>query len=378
VAAEQTSKDLRRVLRERVRGAVQAAADAPHRLTDAEVAELERLARLLAVDEGLRARSRWVVIAAVAAAVVVFMVLLALPLRTTEVDLELVAEEASFVVPERHVVIAATGVSALGVSGLRRFELPADPPRPALVLTAPAETDIAVRLSPDRSGGGVGAVDLGAVAVAATTRVWVRPGAGPRRHHLWLEPPPEALHADVQGRILLEAQGRPAERITVATAQQVRLEPGGRTVDLDLTLRDGTALVFLGRLPATDLAFSRVEEFEEPATTMVRRVSTVVSGRVAFADAPPREHRLHTGETLRLDGARGVIRALSVAEDGVHLEFHGRVHAVTTGWGDFERNITPTWVQYLQANQALSLLWGAVVSASALIVSLLRWWRAPS
>lgn len=107
----------------------------------------------------------------------------------------------------------------------------------------------------------------------------------------------------------------------------------------------------------------------------IRRVSTVLSGMLYLAELDNQEYMLRTGEELQFKESYGLIRILSLEEDQLSLQFHGRVRGLTTGWEDSRKNLMPNYLEWLSARHSLALLWSTTISLFLLFLGILRWWR---
>ncbi len=83
---------------------------------------------------------------------------------------------------------------------------------------------------------------------------------------------------------------------------------------------------------------------------------------------------LNAGSRLRLEGSEGMISRLTISSDGVTVVFDGEVRGAKTGPPGFERQLKPSWLDYLYHQQRLgffwaaaSFLWGLLWSARTLI-----------
>jgi hypothetical protein len=145
-------------------------------------------------------------------------------------------------------------------------------------------------------------------------------------------------------------------------------------VDTDLTLTDLSQPAFVSQLQAIGLSFSRIDEFRKRDETLIRHSSTIVSGTLYFEALDGLALSLRSGEVLTFERVAGVVRTLRLQHDDVALQFHGRVRGMRTGWGEMERSLMPTYLEWLKARHGLYLLWGSTLYCFGLIISLLRWW----
>jgi len=112
--------------------------------------------------------------------------------------------------------------------------------------------------------------------------------------------------------------------------------------------------------------------------TVVRRISTVLSGILYFQSLAGKEYHLRHGQEIRFKSCEGEIRTLELKDDRIALAFHGRVKGMTTGSDENRISLMPTYLEWLSARHALSLLWGTTLYIFGLILTVMRWWRTPS
>jgi hypothetical protein len=102
------------------------------------------------------------------------------------------------------------------------------------------------------------------------------------------------------------------------------------------------------------------------------------SGMLYFESLGGKEYRLRSGQEIRFEFSEGEIRTLELKDDRIAFEFHGRVKGMTTGSNDSQVSLMPTYLEWLSARHGLSLLWGTTLYIFGVILSVVRWWKAPS
>ena len=113
-------------LREMLHRRARAVASRPSRLGRSRASNwrIWALARLVAIGEAARRRPaprRWPLVAGLGLTLLLVSVLLFARTRETEIELDLDLSEASFVSSQLQTLADATGIAALGVSGLREL-----------------------------------------------------------------------------------------------------------------------------------------------------------------------------------------------------------------------------------------------------------------
>jgi hypothetical protein len=334
------------------------------------LANAQRLAQLTQLQRELtpsRRGSRWIVAALFAATLVVASVLLA-SVRETEVELDLTVSELRFTLDSPQQITELQQLASLGASGLAGIALPG--------------TDIAsrtpatgVRLAAAPSGAAAGTISLAPIAAPARSEVSLRIGDAPGEVRVSIKGLDAALRADVSGTIGVALPRRPKQVLDAATPQAIWLTPGPADLDLDLAPLNAAAAVFAPEITITDLALMRIDEVSQGGRTTVRRVSTVQGGSVYFDELGGRELRLRAHEALRFTRARGEIRSLRASGGQLAINFHGRVSGMTSGPLEHPRDLMPRWLDWLRANQPLSLLWSATAFLFGLLTAIWQWWK---
>ena len=131
--------------------------------------------------------------------------------------------------------------------------------------------------------------------------------------------------------------------------------------------------MFEDQLQATGLSFSRVDQSLDPVNTILRRVSSIKSGTLYLESLGGQERAVRDGESLEFDESSGIIRSLRLTDAGLVLRFRGTVSGMRTGWGDAQRTLMPSLLEWLKAQHGLSLLWGAALYVLGILVSLMKW-----
>ncbi len=377
-AAGDPLRDLLRRRAESLRGeALRSGGEAPAEGLD-HVARLQRLLEIHAAAHPAPVPRRWPLAVAFGLTLLVSSVLLFLRVSETDVDLDLRLSEVSFSIPTPQVLTASMSLATLGASGLRGVQLPA-PDGAGFERVGNAGVLSAVRLSAASSEGRQGTVSLAPIVLPAGTRVWISQDRT-AHYRLSIEAPPKVelgLRADVNGRVDVGVPGRPATRLELRSPRGIALESGVDQVDLDLGFPRLPATPFVPQIPIEGFRLSRVEEFVSAGGTLVRSASTVLAGTLYFESLAGQERKLRPGEPLAFARSRGEIRTLELREDGIGLRASIRVREMTVGSADNRRSLMPTWLEWLQARHALSLLWGTATYVFGMLLLVLRWWRIP-
>jgi hypothetical protein len=375
-----TGDQLRDMLSRQIQAASDEAVRSGGQVSAEQVETLGRLARLVDLHQSAQppsARKRWPVAVALGSTLLVVSLLVFARVAETEIELDLALSEASFVLPTQQVLAESMNLVSLGVSGLSEAQLPQVRNRESQTLQSSDNAEVALRLLAILDGKRLGSVTLAPLALPAETRVWVRHTGLPRQYRLSLKASDLKLRADINGLVQIGIPGRGLEQLDFAAPDAVLLQSGAGEVDLDLAFPDKAQLSFSSQLSANDLSLFRIDEFLNLNQTLIRRVSTILSGTLYFVSLNDQERKLRPGEAIRFERAQGEIRTLRLQEDQIELKFHGRVRGMTIGAGESSRSLMPTWLEWLRARHSLSLLWGAALYLFGLVTVVFRWWGKP-
>jgi uncharacterized integral membrane protein len=333
-------------------------------------ANAERLARLVQMQRDLSPPAptgqRWRMVALFAGTLALLSLLLLATVRETEVELNLVVSELRFTLAARQQLSEPLQLASLGAWGLVNAALPGAP------TGASGAAQVLLQAASTPSGG---TISLAPLVGAAGAEVTLRTTDAPNELRLSVKGLDASVRADVSGTITALLPHRPKQTIDAATPQAVALVPGPADVDLDLVPLNPGVSPLAPSLAISTLALVRIDEVSQGGRSVVRRVSTLHSGSVFFNELSGRELRLRAREALRFGAARGEIRAVRFTDGRLIVDFHGRVRGMASGSLDHPRDLMPSWLEWLRANQPLALLWGAALSLFGLLTTLWQWWK---
>jgi hypothetical protein len=368
-----TLDQLRDLLRQQADAASDEAAHSGGNISSERVDELRRLAHLVEICEAAQprpARKRWPLILALGSTLLIVSILLFARIAETEIELDLTLSEVGFVLPKQQVLAETMGLSALGVSGLREIQLHEVSDTGD---QTPQSSD-RVRLSIASGGKRQGSINLATLMLPSETRVWLRHTGAPNQYRLSLKGAKLELRADVHGVVGVGFPDRGAEQFDFVTPQPIHMLPGMEEVDLDLTLLDPGKSAFSPQVSITNLSLFQIDKYHDDERSVVRRVSSILSGALIFESLGQRELKLRPGEMIHFEQVRGEIRTLRLQDNNIELKFHGRVRGLGAGSEENPRSLMPTWLEWLRARHSLSLFWGAAIYLFGLIAGVLRWW----
>jgi hypothetical protein len=371
---------LRDLLNQRAKALCDDVVQAKGQISEERLERLERLARLVeisAVATPPPPRVRWRIVALLGVTLVIISILLFARVSKTEIELDLSLSEVSFGLPQQQVLTDVMKLSDLGVSGLQEIQLPRSETQDARAFRASDGPGFAIRLSTGSEGKQKGTVTLAALPLPAGAHVWLRPTEIPQQFRLSIKGAELILRADVDGPVGIGLPDTPPQRLKFSSPKSILMRSGSNDIDLDIKLSAASKSIFSPQLFVTDLSFFRVDQLLEPERTIVRRVSTILSGALYFEELSSKERRLRSGEAIRFESSKGEIRTLQLHDDHMTIAFHGQVSDMTTGAGTSRSSLMPTYLEWLRARHSLSLLWGTTLYVFGLIVGVLRWWSNP-
>lgn len=325
------------------------------------LAHLQQLQQVAALQRPSPAAARWPIALTLLAALAVASALMALRVTSTPIELE---AEATVLRVELGAARPQPVTGTLALTGLRAVGVTGDEAGPAgqpTVLTARASSDAACQAS----------LTLEPLLLPAGAQLTLRASARPERLRLSVLAPGAALRLS-QAACPGEGQPRQTRSLVLTLGAE----------EADLELEAATAPLALAQVMAVQrLALDEIETLADSDATHVRRVSSLRSGqlhRLAMEGGPL---ALRRGELLSLGSAggegrlQGELREVEAGAGAVKLRFVGEVRSLSRGEAPHARNLMPTWLQWLRANQAFALVWGSGLTLFGLAAALGRWWR---
>lgn len=346
-------------------------------LSAEQVHTLERLDRLVKIcdvaNPDLR-RKRWLMVTLLVGTLIIVSILLFARVSETDIELDVVLSGISFDLPTQHVLTDVMKLSSLGVSGLKEVHLPRARGQVARTLTDFAHSDIAINLSITSNQEREGTITLSTLVLPAETSVGLMPTEIPLEYRMSLKSPDLELRTDVNGPIQIRQAGAKPKKLYFSSPRSILLQAGAQIVDVNLTFKDTSIQNdFVSQLTAENLSLLRIDEFVDNKRTVVRRLSTILSGTLYFESLNGRQQPLRAGEDIRFKESYGEIRSLKLHDGQIRMKFYGRVSGMSAGTGEIRRNLMPTYLEWLSARHGLSLLWGTTLYLFGLIAGVLRW-----
>jgi hypothetical protein len=320
----------------------------------------------------VRPSRRWIPALVMVLTLILMSGLLFIRVPTTEIELEMQATGVTFRVPTLQPLIEGTPLALLGADGLRRIRVAGDSRHAEQVLVMEQADEGFVRLSSRRDGTRDGTITLAGIALPAMTIGSLRYAGVPNRFRLSLAAADLDVRADVQGPVTAAVAGAGVEEMDFDVPEAVDFR-GGRETSLDLKFRDVDDSGFSQQFQVDDLSFIRIDERRDTENSVVRELSTVLSGTLYMESLNGEKRELRAAELLQFKGVVGDILALRVMPDRVSLRFQGQVSDIVGGTPQSRRSLMPTLLEWARAQHGVSLLWGGSLYMFGIVVSLLRW-----
>ncbi|MEK6374763.1 MAG: hypothetical protein AABO58_18955 [Acidobacteriota bacterium] len=122
----------------------------------------------------------------------------------------------------------------------------------------------------------------------------------------------------------------------------------------------------LGRLSAVELDFER-EEIRGAGERSL--TSGVKSGTLRFDDTSWPALDLREGDVVGIRPTESAVLLTRGADDAIHVTLSGLVSSVRVGDSASQRNLAPSYLEYLYGKKSLGFFWGAIVFLWGLIWS---------
>lgn len=369
---------LRNLLDQQVKELCGEALQAEGKLPDNKLESVEHLRRLVelaSLSVPPKRRQRWPIVALFGTTLAIVSVLLFTRVRTTDIELDLSLSEIGFRLPRQQVFADAMHLSTLGVSGLQKIQFPRIGNEETQTFFPPEGSDISIFLSSGSAGLDTGTITLASLTLPAETHIWLRPTTIPSEYRLSIKGEEFLLRANINGSIGVGLPGIPRKQLDLKIPKLIVLKPDQNMVDVDIQFKNSSKNPFANQLIADSFSFFRIDEHFDEKHTIVRRVSTILSGSMYFESLGGKERRFRRGEEIDFELAQGEIRTLELRDGKIGFSFHGSVQGMTLGVDEHRYSIMPTYLEWLEARHGLTLLWATTLYIFGLIFTIVRWWR---
>ncbi|MCP4548469.1 MAG: hypothetical protein GY835_18585 [bacterium] len=364
-------KTLRSSLAEQIDRLADTAVESDGEIPEKGIADVERLARLCILLERKRRRTWSWIFTVLFVGLTLCAPLGFLRLSSTGITLDVISSSVSFRLREELSIIQSATLTTVDASAARNVELPlvgndgkrrlghADGDRFTIQVDqqhAPEGT--AIGLSGLRLPKGT-VLSIDKAAENRSVRLVLLPDDhGPATE----VPAPITMNLSVVDHLLLRASAGAPVPCTYEQPSAIAVELAKPPLQLDLIPLLPTSILLASnfRIDKLDLV-DRRETLPELGVE-AHHVSQIREGELIIEGikGDSANHRLRDFEPLTLRGVNGVIQRAELTDDGISILFRGTVEDLTTGVGEYRRDLMPTWVEWFNASKPL-LLVGYVV-----------------
>lgn len=372
------SSKLRQLLLQKAKTLSDKAIDEEGQVSVDELESLERMDRLVRVVNTTQPEprpKRWVLPVFLLTTLLMVSILLFARVAETEIELDVALSEVAFTLPSQQVLTDNMELSRLGVAGLQEIRLPRTRSQARQTINASAEGEPNLHILVAPTNESASSLSLATLTLPAGSRVGIQPIEESLLHKLSLKGSSVEVRAEVNGTMQIALPGRMPEQFDFASPSAILMRADSQFVDLTFDFPEATKPdKFSSQLLADELTLFRIDEFVDQKHTLVRKVSTILSGTLYFESLNGKARPLRASEALRFEQSRGEIRTIQLHDNHIALKYFGRVRGMQTGSGENERSLMPSYLEWLSARHGLSLLWGTALYIFGLIVGVLRWW----
>ncbi|MGZ5134020.1 MAG: toll/interleukin-1 receptor domain-containing protein [Flavitalea sp.] len=289
----------------------------------------------------------------------------------TDIRIELSVSEVNFTISEPQVVTSIMKLSSLGASGLKNVEVPT---RRTVAQSGPGDPASAVLLSVDTNNQRPGTITLDALPLPTGVRIGLR-HMDEGEYRFSLEGKVINLPVQVNGFVSMVLPPNPLEVLHFTSPGLIKLQSGEERVDIDCNFLSQSNRIFPGTIAADSISLSRVDENFDTENSIIRTVSTIMSGTLYFESLGNQKQLMLQGQQIRFDKSQGKITTLELSKDHIAITFMGRVSGMTTGDSKDRTSLMPTYLEWLRARVNLTWLLAAVFIIPGLLFVIRRFRR---
>jgi hypothetical protein len=342
----------------------------PGAVTDADIARVERLKKVVDLGSAERAPStaRTTAIMVAGVCVLAIATALAFVIPRDTVAIHLTATELTLVLDSAWTVTREMGVDRLTVGGIRGIAAPDVGGRPEAFLALSV-----LDLHADSGS----RITLSALAAASGTTITIsKEPARARLLTLHFDDRAMRLAATLSGAFPVQTD---SGGVWLRYPKATRIEPDreGAAADVSIEVPEQNETFFVVPLGLADLRPFHADLDRRVSGEGNARdtVSTLRSASLSFSSIGGEELKVHPTEVLRLEGLkRGRLRALGLTKDAIEADFTGSVSRVTLDG----RSVMPSLFDVLRKQHTLAAIWGALGTLFGVTWGVVRFWKKPS
>jgi hypothetical protein len=326
---------------------------------------IQRLAKLYEIATPQR-RNPWPLAGAFFVTLIIASVLTFAHVGEIDIELDITTDTLAFELTDRQVFTGLLNLTTFTASGFdfRDTTVPGDLSNSEANRTTGGTIDLVAADS--------GKISLDALVLPGRTKVIL--GSLEHGYRFSFKGESFELPLTIQGPIRVSWNGGASKDRRDMMPSLLALRSVDGQTDLKLRFSEVKVDNIALQLHATDLSFERIEHFQVKNQVMVERLSTIRTGKIFNESIGGDAYTLRDGETLRFADSRGMVRRVELQNGTVRLLFHGSVQGMSTGRGETARSLMPSYLEWLNAQHGLSLLWGTSIYLFGLLGVRIRWW----
>ncbi len=231
-------KQLRELLHRKVTETRAAAVRSEGKVSAEQLDDLERLARLVGIGDDAKPASlleRWPLVAAFVVTLGLVSVLVFVPMLTTEIELELKAEEVGFDLSTGQTLTTGLKVTAIGASGLSGVHLPRGKNRSGKRIPASDEDWTQVRVEIPEAVDDPNGITLAPLDASAGSRVWLRSTDNPGNYDLSVRNDKIDVTVNLSGWLTVKPYRAKVFDRDFGRGRQMNFQSGTGVMDLTVT-----------------------------------------------------------------------------------------------------------------------------------------------
>jgi hypothetical protein len=334
---------------------------------------LERRGKVF--KEVLILQNLWPLIAIVGLPIVLIAILSALRIQEVGIQLQVKATDFNFVSSEEQELSDILVPTVLKVAGLKKIYIPRAKGRPTQTIDVNNSAGKAISLSRVRGYPTAGTISLAPLSLSTGTSVRLYTGKERQTYHVYLQRSEFPIRVTVQGAVAVQLPVAPREILDFGPPKPLILRSSGTGVDLEFNLAHPRTNLLTAPLSITGLSLYRLDEQVGKERSVVRRVSTILSGTFSFDFTRGQSQKLIINEEIRLNKPIGKINEIRLHEDHLEIAFKGYVQELKSCLDDNCSSLMPTYLKWLTAQYRLILIVVTMVYSVFVILVSLLWWR---
>jgi hypothetical protein len=356
------ARDLRRILRDRIRAVEDAARRSGGDVSAEELEAIDRLKRLVDISSSSRFErsARVLAMTIVVLGVIVCAALLQLPMRRATITLDASTTYVGFR-PQSGITILSPLLPATTINA-QAIDSVVVTGRVGARDTTLVERSIQATVTPPAS------MSVAAIDVAPFESVRL----GARQNELQISV------GDAAGSTKLEMNGAigirgSAQRTVNTRSGAARLWFGPRPVPLRVTVADS------GSAPLTPVArIDSLQVYRVVASgAATRDSSTITEGKLDITSVENASTKLGSSEAIQLEGLEGDLKAVELHSGALVVSFAGTVRNIRATNGLTSRSLMPSMFSYLASQHTAEVIWTTLGWVVVTALSILRWWHRP-